>query len=141
MPDLASVLKQELRRLAKREANALTAPLRKAVSQLRQQAWALNRQSGDLRRQLAAANEPAVTELPMVKPKGITRLGPTRIRALRRRLGLTQPEFAKLIKASTMSVGNWESGRKTPSTTMRAKIIAARTLTRTAAAKKLVGKK
>jgi DNA-binding XRE family transcriptional regulator len=141
MPDLAAVMKTEIRRLAKREAKALAAPLQKAVAQLRRQVWALGREARQLRRQVAELKaSPAPTALPVVEPKGITRLGPYRIRALRRRLGLSLVAFAKLVGASAKSVVNWEHGKTKPNAKMRAKIIAARTLNKTAA-RKLVGKR
>ena len=141
MSDLAAVMKTEIRRLAKREAKAVAAPLQKAVTQLRRQVWALNREARQLRRRTAELKTPpAPTALPVVEPKGITRVGPTLVRALRRRLGLSLAAFAKLIGASIGSVLNWEKGRTKPTAKMRARIIAARTLNRTAA-RKLAGKK
>ena len=140
MPDLAATLKTEIRRLAKREAKAMTAPLQKAVTQLRRQVWALNRGARQLRRQTAALKAPpAPTALPVVEPKGITRVGPTLVRALRRRLGLSLAAFGKLVGVHSNSVLNWEKGRTKPTAKMRAKIIAARTLNKTAA-RKLAGK-
>ena len=141
MPNLAAVMKSETRRLAKREAKAMTAPLQKAVTQLRRRVWALNREARQLRRQAAELKAPpAPTALPVVEPKGITRVGPTLVRVLRRRLGLSLAAFAKLVGASINSVLNWEKGRAKPTAAMRARIIAARTLNKTAA-RKLAGKK
>ena len=140
MPNLAAVMKQEIRCLARREANALTTPLRKAAAQLRRQVWALGREARQLHHQVAELKAPpGPTALPVVEVKGITRLGPTRIRALRRRLGLSLAAFAKLIGASTNSVLNWEKARTKPTAKMRMRIIAARTLNKTAA-RKLAGK-
>ena len=142
MPSLAAVLKQEIRRLGKREAKALTAPLQKSVAQLRRQVWALGREARQLRRQAAELKTPlAPTALPVVEVKGITRLGLTRIRALRRRLGLSLGAFAKLIGASTNSILNWEKGRTKPTTAMRARIIAAWQLRRRSAQRLLAGRK
>ena len=142
MPNLAAVMKQEIRRLAKREAKAMAAPLQKAVTQLRRQVWALGREARQLRRQAAERKTaPAATALPIVEIKGITRLGPTRIRALRRRLGLSLAAFGKLIGASINSVLNWEKGRTKPTAAMRAKIIAARQLRRRSAQRLLAGKR
>lgn len=39
---------------------------------------------------------------------------PTRIRNIRRGLGLTQPEFASLLHAHPLSVSKWETGRREP---------------------------
>ena len=48
-------------------------------------------------------------------------------------------EFARLVEATANSVGNWESGRKTPSAAMRTKLLAARKLGRKAARQLLEG--
>ena len=39
---------------------------------------------------------------------------PSRIRNIRRGLGLTQPEFASLLHAHPLSVSKWETGRREP---------------------------
>ena len=98
----------------------MAAPLQKAVAQLRRQVWALNREARQLRCQATELKAPAApTALPVVEVKGITRLGPTRIRALCRRLGLSLAAFAKLVDASTDSILNWEKGKTKPNAKMR----------------------
>ncbi len=41
-------------------------------------------------------------------------LTPEAIRALRVRLGLTQPQFAALISCDAITVSRWETGRRRP---------------------------
>ncbi|MHC5033960.1 MAG: helix-turn-helix domain-containing protein [Planctomycetota bacterium] len=43
-----------------------------------------------------------------------SRLSPARVRAIRRKAGLSQREMAKRLRVSVNSVSNWETGRSTP---------------------------
>jgi len=46
-------------------------------------------------------------------------MSPADIRKLRKRLGLTQPSFAKLLGVSEITVSRWENGRLGLSSTTR----------------------
>ena len=48
------------------------------------------------------------------KPARVTVVEPVHVQAIRRRLGMTQPEFAQLIGVSVATLRNWEQGRHQP---------------------------
>jgi putative transcriptional regulator len=48
------------------------------------------------------------------KPARGTVVEPVHVQAIRRRLGMTQPEFAQLIGVSVATLRNWEQGRRQP---------------------------
>jgi len=48
------------------------------------------------------------------KPARVTVVEPVHVQAIRKRLGMTQPEFAQLIGVSVATLRNWEQGRRQP---------------------------
>ena len=48
------------------------------------------------------------------KPGRVTVFEPDDVRAVRAKLGQSQPEFALLIGVSVATLRNWEQGRRTP---------------------------
>jgi DNA-binding transcriptional regulator YiaG len=147
MPDLAKALNAEIRRLARREAKAMVAPLHKALSQLRRQVWRLNRDARSLSRQLAEkSTRPAALAEPAPEVAARGRISPRLVAKLRARLGLSLGEFAVLLGVSSNSVFNWEHGKSRPNRALRARLIAARQLGRrdarrlVAASRKRTGK-
>ncbi len=48
------------------------------------------------------------------RPARVTVVDPVHVQAIRRRLGMTQPEFAQLIGVSVATLRNWEQGRRQP---------------------------
>ncbi len=48
------------------------------------------------------------------KPSRVFVLQPEDIRAIRLRIGKSQPEFALMIGVSVATLRNWEQGRRTP---------------------------
>ena len=111
MPNVMSALKSEISRLARKEAKQVVAPVKKAsanyrglIAGLRKQIDALQGEVAALRRsapkvkQALAAQEPAVRF--WITGKGV--------KALRKRLGLTQARFANLAGVSVPTVVKWE---------------------------------
>ncbi|HVS17168.1 MAG TPA: helix-turn-helix domain-containing protein [Planctomycetota bacterium] len=138
MPNFASALKEEIRRLARKEGKALVAPLkkalateRKAVAKLRKQVAANARTAGKAARSVAAKAVP-------VEAAGKSRGGRAlaegwrkdTVRSTRKALGLTQGQFAKLVGVSQITVSFWETGRSTPRLAQQNSVLAARELGR-----------
>ena len=48
------------------------------------------------------------------KPARVTVVEPVHVQAIRKRLGMTQPEFAQLIGVGVATLRNWEQGRRQP---------------------------
>ena len=116
MPDIASVLKQEITRLARKEVaatarqqskqmqslKATTRNLRDQVATLEKTVSRLSREISNTQSQVEAAPERAI------------RISPKSIKSHRRRLKLSQAQMAKLLGVSTASVTFWETGRTSP---------------------------
>jgi putative transcriptional regulator len=49
-----------------------------------------------------------------LSPSRVTEYKPTDVKAVRRRLGKSQSEFAAMIGVSVATLQNWEQGRRTP---------------------------
>jgi putative transcriptional regulator len=47
-------------------------------------------------------------------PSRVTEFAPVDVRAVRRRLGKSQAEFARMIGVSVSTLQNWEQGRRRP---------------------------
>jgi DNA-binding transcriptional regulator YiaG len=118
MTNIASVLKTEIARLARKEVKAEVMPLKKAASQYRSAISALKRQVQDLERQLRHKSRSA----PAVKSddggeeeEGVRR----RFRAgglasHRRKLGLSAEDYGALVGVSGQSIYKWEQGEVRP---------------------------
>lgn len=120
MTNLASVLKSEVTRLARKELRAGTETLKKAVAAQRSEIAALKRRTLEL--------EKAVKTLTRMtaKPKRLSEPEPSegeagqfRFRAEgmasnRERLGLSAGDFGLLVGTSGQSVYLWESGKTKP---------------------------
>jgi putative transcriptional regulator len=54
------------------------------------------------------------------RPSRVTEFAPVNIKAIRRRLGQSQAEFAQMIGVSVATLQNWEQGRRRPEGPARA---------------------
>ena len=143
MPNVGSVLRDEIKRLSRREIRLQTEPTKKATTQNRHHIAALNRKVAQLERQLAllarhAARQQATNRAPAVDgtaPK--LRFVAKGLRSHRNRLGLSAGDFGKLVGVSANSVYAWESGTTIPRRAQLAKIAALRTMGKREAATRL----
>ena len=120
MTNLASVLKSEVTRLARKELRAETESLKKTVTVQRSEIAALKRRTGDLEKTVKAlvrlvnkaerAAEPAQGDA----EEGQFRFRASGMASNRKRLGLSAEDFGLLVGASGQSVYLWESGRTKP---------------------------
>ena len=112
MPNIAQVLKEEIRRLAKKEAKAITGSIKRDVVRLKKSDVANRRIIKQLRRDnavLLAAEKRRQQSVPVVAAgKDKARITAKGVRAMRKKLGLSQAAFAKLVKVSDLTVYNWE---------------------------------
>ena len=118
MPDIASVLKQEIKRLARKELAATVQPqskqiqsLKASIRNLRDQVATLEKTLSRRSRETASTSSPSPAE---AASDGAIRISPKSIKSHRRRLNLSQAQMAKLLGVSTNSVALWESGRTSP---------------------------
>jgi DNA-binding transcriptional regulator YiaG len=114
MPKLAEVLRAEIIRISRREARIATAGIREAKIRLTKTVADLKRKIVKLQGEnkwLTAAEKRRLAQKPQITPEASkkARLTSKGIRRLRRRLGLSQANFAKLLGASTQTVHMWET--------------------------------
>ena len=141
MPNLATALKDEIRRLAKREIKAATGSTKQAVAQYRRDIATLKRQVRVQQKELAflktqerkRLSQPQTTDEPV---EGV-RFSARSVRAQRQRLGLSAEDFGKLVGVSPMTIYNWEHGKGRPKNDRLAAFAALRNVGKREAVKKL----
>ena len=121
MPNIATALKAEISRVARKEIRAETEALKKAASAARSEIAALKKEVRELSRALKVAQRQAAKAAPApTTPKGeqeggkAIRFSATRLAAQRERLGLSVANMAKLIGVSSVTLYKWESGQARP---------------------------
>jgi len=118
MADLAGALKEEIRRLARKEIKAETGATKQAVAQYRREIAKLKRQVQDQQKKVAfletqerkRLEEPQAAEEP---GEGI-RFSARSVKSQRERLGLSAANYAKLVGVSPLTIYNWEHGKSRP---------------------------
>lgn len=135
MPNIGTILKQEIRRLARREIGAATAGLRKDNVRLKRTIAEHKRRLAELEKassRLISETAPLRAEAAKPTEKELRKARVTAgvVRNLRKRLGLSQAELATLLGVSAPSVYQWEhrQGRLVLRDKTKAAIIAARNI-------------
>ena len=122
MSNIGALLREEIRRLAKREARALTVGLRRDSARLKRTVADHNRRLAALERdnrRLVAEADARLAEGVKVSPEEVAqaRIGAARIRALRKRLRLSLAEFGRLLGVNPNTVFVWEAPKsRSPAT-------------------------
>lgn len=119
MTNLATSLKAEISRLARKEIRSELADLKKASSQQRAHIASLRRQIDALERAVKKASKAQRTTAAASESSGAGDGVSLRFRASglashRSRLGLSAADFGKLIGVSGQSVYKWETGEVKP---------------------------
>lgn len=112
MSNILKELKAEISRLAKKEAKAVVSPVKKAsatyrglIAGLRKQVDALQKEVSSLKRAMPKADRVLETK---TEPEGRFWITGKGVRKLRKRLGLTQAVFGKLLGVTPNAVVLWE---------------------------------
>lgn len=113
MPDVATVLKAEIARISRKEAKAITQDIRKAQISLKKTVVDLKRGIAELKQEIkllsidlkSTEQEPESSPVPVVKH----RITAKRINNTRKKLRLSQVNFAKLAGVTPNTIHNWES--------------------------------
>ena len=131
MPNLASIFKSEIARVARKEVRGETLGLKKAVVAYRAEIAALKRRTRaleqELRRLSKASNKAAPVVADEVSSKKL-RFSAKSLASQRRRLGLSAEDCGLLLSASGQSIYNWEQGKARPQAKHLPAIAALRTL-------------
>lgn len=140
MPNIASILKAEISRVARKEIRAEVAALKKAVNAYRTDIAALKRRAQalelELRRLRKASPKVAAQETAEPSAQGL-RFSAKGLASHRKRLALSADDCGLLVGTSGQSIYNWESGKARPRASHLPAIAALKTLGKREAAARL----
>jgi DNA-binding transcriptional regulator YiaG len=161
MANLASALKEEIGRLARKEIRQQTAGTSRTVAQCAREIAALKGQIGELQRKLsalrtqgepgpavskktgskkvAAAKQAAKTAPDSGRKSSRARFSAKGLKANRERLGLSADNYGKLIGVSGLSIYNWEQEKARPREGSIAALMTIKGIGKREAAKRLEG--
>jgi DNA-binding transcriptional regulator YiaG len=141
MPNLATVLREEIRRLARKETKVLVDSTRKATTQhrrdiaeLKRTVAALQKEVGFLRKMETARGGKLQVENTELEG---TRFSSKSVRAQRRRLGLSRSDFGRLLGVSSQSIYNWENDESRPRSEAMEALVAIRKMGKKEAVRRL----
>ena len=113
--NVMSVLKAEISRLAKKEAKAVVKPVKKAsvayrslIATLRKQIASLQKELAILKKAIPAPDKVLATK---TEPEGRFWITGKGVKAMRKRTGLTQEKFVKLVGVSVPTLVNREKAK------------------------------
>jgi DNA-binding transcriptional regulator YiaG len=139
MSTLAIALKDEIRRLARKEIRAQTVRTAKAVVQYGREIARLKRQQREQEKKIAfleSQTRKSVLSIPQ-SAKDNLRFSARSVKAQRQRSGLSAADYAKLVGVSPLTVYNWEHGKSRPRNGQFAVLVALRGLGKREAQAKL----
>ena len=159
MANLASALKEEISRLARKEVRQQTAGTARTAAQCEREIAALKRQIEELQNKLSslrtqdtpgsaiskqATNKKAATKNRTAKTASNSgeqssraRFSAKGLKANRVRLGLSADSYGKLVGVSGLSIYNWEQAKARPRESSIAALMAIRGIGKREAAKRL----
>jgi len=141
MPDLAGTLKDEIRRLARKEIKVETESMKQAVAQFRRDIAQLKRTVGEQEKRIAFLEdrERKRLEEPKIDEQTVetARFSPKSVRAQRERIGFSQADYATLVGVSPLTIHNWEKGKTRPRQEQLAALVALRGIGKREAVKRL----
>ena len=129
MADLAGALKEEIRRLARKEIKAETGATKQAVAQYRREIAKLKRQVAEQEKKIAFLEDRERKRLEEPEPEKAAegaRFSARSVTAQRKRLGLSAADYAKLVGVSALTIYNWENGKSRPRKEQLAALVAVR---------------
>jgi DNA-binding transcriptional regulator YiaG len=139
MTTLAIALKDEIRRLARKEIKAQTVRTTRAVAQYRREIARLKRQQREQERKIAHLETRArdTVQASSAEVNGGTRFSSRSVKAQRRRTGLSAADYAKLLGVSPLTIYNWEQNKSRPRKGQFAALVALRGIGKREAKSKL----
>lgn len=131
--NVATALKAEISRIARKELRAETDTLKKAVVAQRHEIAGMKRRMQAMEKQLkATAKQTARVSKAVVPPEEDSsaqlRFSASRFAAQRQKLGFSAADFARVLGVSALSVYKWEQGKNRPRAAQLATIAKARKL-------------
>ena len=146
MQTFAAALKDEIRRLARKEIRAQMSAIKRAVGQFRHDIARLKRQLAACQRQFSRRNADAGSGAGESLPhdgatRSRTRFSARSVRAQRKRLKLSAAEFGRLVGVSGQTIYQWEQGKSRPRKSQFAALVALRSMRRREALVRLAEKR
>jgi DNA-binding transcriptional regulator YiaG len=118
MTTLAVVLKDEIRRLARKEIRIHTGKQARAVAQYRREIARLKRQQREHEKQIdllsAQLRKGGASSVETPSQDNERRFSARSVKAQRRRTGLSAADYAKLIGVTPLTIYNWENNKSRP---------------------------
>jgi DNA-binding transcriptional regulator YiaG len=142
MPNIASLLKSEIARIARKEVRAETSGLKKMASAYRAEIASLKRRTESLDRELRRLSKASARAAPVAVNETASRslrFSAKGLASQRKRLGLSATECGRVIGTSGQSIYNWEQGKTRPQAKHLLAIAGLRNLGKREAAARLGG--
>lgn len=117
MPNLASILKSEIARVARKQVRGETQGLKKAVSVHRAEIASLKRRIQALERELRSVAKASAKAAPVAAAAASSktlRFSAKGLASQRKRLALSADDCGRLVGASGQSIYNWEQAKARP---------------------------
>ena len=140
MPNIASILKSEISRVARKEVRGEIQGLKKAVGAYRAEIAALKRRTQALEQELRRLGKASAKGAPVVANEVSShalRFSAKGLASQRQRLALSADDCGLLVGASGQSIYNWEASKARPRARHLPAIAALRTLGKKDAAAQL----
>ena len=131
MPNIASIIKIEISRVARKEVRGETRALKKTVGAYRAEISALKRRTQALEQQLRRLSKIRANVAPAAENEVSSdrrRFSAKGLASQRQRLGLSAHDCGLLLGVSAQSIYNWEAGKARPRATHLPAIAALKTL-------------
>ena len=118
MPNIATVFKSEISRVARKEARNETQALKKAASLYRTEIAALKRRTQALEQEMRRLGKQGAKAAPLADDAEgaatVHRFSAKGLASQRRRLGLSARDCGLLLGVSAQTIYNWEDGNGRP---------------------------
>lgn len=137
MPNVASTLRSEITRLARKEARTQVEPARKSSAVARHEIAQLKRRLLELERRISQMAKNAKAPEPAPDALDGRRYRVQGVRAHRDRLGISAEQLGRLVGVSGQAIYNWEQGKARPRAEALAKLVSLRAIGKREAAKRL----
>ncbi len=130
MVNISVVLKDMVRRLAKKEVKANTSKTKQAVARYRRDIALLKRELQSQAKEITflKAQEQKRLVQPTAEEESAenARFSPRSVRSQRKRLKLSAADYGKLVGVSGLTIYHWESGKSRPRKAQLAALVAVR---------------
>lgn len=140
MPNLATVLKAEVQRLARKEIRSEVSALKKSSATHRREIAQLKRENVELLKRVRFLENREKNRMEVDASEDLAkgaRFSVRSLKAQRRRAGLSQADYGRLVGVSTLTINNWENGKTRPSRKMLATLVSVRGLGKRDAARRM----